>query len=227
MQTIIQEKFLSIQSTHTYACSRNNFEHGNVYVICAESQTLGVGRRLSKWQSPKGNLYVTLVYEANQFYEVNTLVLCYTICQILEGLGVNVEYKWPNDLLFKNKKICGIIAAVKDDWNILSFGLNVNTAVDHFVCLKEILSRKVDLDNLRDDIVDLYLENLRTLDNLQVIHYLDSRLAYKGQSITYLLDNKLQHARLISLDHSGSLIVQQGNKIYAVRNACQIKPYYL
>lgn len=225
MQTIIQEKFITIGSTHSYASTKNNLEKGKIYVISAQSQNSGIGRRMKCWCSPKGNLYMTLIYESHKLGQLSSLVLCYTICKIVEDLDVKLEYKWPNDLLYKNKKLCGIISLVKDNWDILSCGLNVNTHVQSFICLREIIKEKIDLDALRDRIVGEFLENLKTIQIVNVIDFLNARLAYKGQLISYELDKNTYIAKLISVEMSGSLLVQKNARIERLINACKIRPY--
>ena len=66
-----------------------------------------------KWISKKGNLFLTIFFEINQ-KKINfkhfAFLNAYLFKNIISKKFSNqVRIKWPNDLLFKKKKICGIL----------------------------------------------------------------------------------------------------------------------
>src|SRR6266436_1207365 len=74
-------------------------------LVWAAAQTAGRGRRGRAWQSPPGNLYLSLVLRpdgpaarAPQLGFVAALALGDALDQ-LAGPGLQLRYKWPNDLL--------------------------------------------------------------------------------------------------------------------------------
>ena len=73
-------------------------------VVMAETQTAGRGRYGRTWQSPKGNLYMSLVLP--DFGKNTDFIPFLTGLVVAESLPeFNVSLKWPNDVLVNEKKI--------------------------------------------------------------------------------------------------------------------------
>lgn len=106
------------------------------FVVLAEQQTAGRGRRGRKWVSPYAqNLYYSLVLRIEgglRQLEGLSLVVGLAVMQTLHELGVQgVALKWPNDVLVGNKKISGILLELVGDPGdichvVLGIGINVN-----------------------------------------------------------------------------------------------------
>ncbi len=93
-------------------------------VVMAETQTAGKGRYGRTWQSPKGNLYMSLVLPD---LGKNTAFIPF-----LTGLVVsdslpefNVSLKWPNDVLLDGKKVAGILVERQSGKVIIGIGVNI------------------------------------------------------------------------------------------------------
>ena len=109
-------KFKSVNSTNDIALDlikRNKFKPT---LISADQQIKGRGTMGKKWVSKKGNLYLTIYFEINQkkinfkhYAVLNAYLLKYII---KKNYSDQVQIKWPNDLLIKKKKICGILQEV-------------------------------------------------------------------------------------------------------------------
>ena len=84
--------------------------------LMANKQTHGKGRRGANWVSPEGNVYISILLKnivdvKNHF--LNTAYTSNIICEVLEKIcNVETNIKWPNDILIKDKKICGIISEI-------------------------------------------------------------------------------------------------------------------
>ena len=67
-----------------------------------------------------------------------------------------IKIKWPNDILHKNKKICGIlqeyVKSYKDNFLIVGIGINTNISPKNksfsSTSLKNIINKKIDNDKL-------------------------------------------------------------------------------
>ena len=129
------EYFETIESTHKYA--KENIEKiENGRVIIAEEQTGGIGTKGRQWHTGKGqNIAMTIVLRPNK--EVKELEgLTKKIAEavrkaIKELYDIELSIKEPNDLLLKQKKICGILTEVnsigeKINYLLISIGFNVN-----------------------------------------------------------------------------------------------------
>ncbi|HTV88866.1 MAG TPA: biotin--[acetyl-CoA-carboxylase] ligase [Stellaceae bacterium] len=84
-------------------------------LVWAKEQSAGRGRRGRVWQSPPGNLYLSLVARpagppdrALQLGFVAALGLGAAL-RDLAGPALPLCYKWPNDLLVRGRKLAGIL----------------------------------------------------------------------------------------------------------------------
>ncbi|MFP0195254.1 MULTISPECIES: bifunctional biotin--[acetyl-CoA-carboxylase] ligase/biotin operon repressor BirA [Pseudomonas] len=128
--------FDSIDSTN--AESLRAVDRGRVapFLILAERQSSGRGRRGRKWVSPFAeNLYYSLVLRVDggmRQLEGLSLVVGLAVMQTLRALGVQgAGLKWPNDVLVGQKKIAGILLELVGDpadvcHVVLGIGINVN-----------------------------------------------------------------------------------------------------
>jgi BirA family biotin operon repressor/biotin-[acetyl-CoA-carboxylase] ligase len=106
------------------------------FVVLAERQTAGRGRRGRPWVSPYAeNIYFSLVFPVDggaRQLEGLSLVVGLAVRQALSALGVaGVGLKWPNDLLVGKKKIAGILLELSGDPGdrcnvVIGIGVNVN-----------------------------------------------------------------------------------------------------
>jgi BirA family biotin operon repressor/biotin-[acetyl-CoA-carboxylase] ligase len=109
------------------------------FLVLAERQVSGRGRRGRKWVSPFAeNLYYSLVLRIDggmRQLEGLSLVVGLAVLQVLRNFGVpGAGLKWPNDVLVGNKKIAGILLELVGDpadvcHVVLGIGVNVNMQV--------------------------------------------------------------------------------------------------
>lgn len=103
-------------------------------VVVAEQQLKGRGRMGRPWASPPGSgLWFSLIlrpeippYHAPRLIFVIAVAVCRAIRQIS---GLQAAIKWPNDILFKGKKLCGILTEMSaeiDQLNYIVAGIGVN-----------------------------------------------------------------------------------------------------
>jgi BirA family transcriptional regulator, biotin operon repressor / biotin---[acetyl-CoA-carboxylase] ligase len=114
-------------------------------LVIAESQSLGRGRRGHSWVSPAGGIWLSLLLRPNiepQRAPLQTLLAAAALTEALwQAEKVSAAIKWPNDLLWRDKKIAGILTEMKAmtghlDYIIVGVGINANFPAD---CLPEPL----------------------------------------------------------------------------------------
>ena len=107
-------------------------------VCCAEMQTAGRGRFGRQWYSPFGeNIYCSSRWHFGcdlSRLSGLSLVVSLAILAMLNEIGIkdNIHVKWPNDILWYDKKLCGNLIEVLAESNsnaevIIGIGLNVNS----------------------------------------------------------------------------------------------------
>ena len=103
----------TVGSTNTYAKTLPAEGCERVY-ITAEEQTGGRGRRGRSFYSPAGmGLYLTGLYHPQSlppFLSNFTAYVAVAAALAIEKCGgIRPQIKWPNDILFEGKKLCGIL----------------------------------------------------------------------------------------------------------------------
>ena len=102
-------------------------------ILVAKRQHAGKGRHGRAWTSPPGGLYVSLVIRPEPAY-VTTLGLLagIPVVKALRHFGVFASLKWPNDVVFMEKKIGGILSegVYRGDRFYAVVGVGVNTGID-------------------------------------------------------------------------------------------------
>ncbi|WP_095131485.1 bifunctional biotin--[acetyl-CoA-carboxylase] ligase/biotin operon repressor BirA [Pseudomonas sp. Irchel s3h14] len=131
--------FDSIDSTNAEALRAIERGQAAPFLVLAERQTAGRGRRGRKWASPFAeNIYYSLVLRIEggmRQLEGLSLVVGLAVMQALRELGISgAGLKWPNDVLVGQKKIAGILLELVGDpadvcHVVLGVGINVNMQI--------------------------------------------------------------------------------------------------
>ena len=127
-------KFKNVKSTNDIAIKLIKKKKTQPTLITSTRQTKGRGTMGKKWISQKGNLFISIFFEINQkrinfkqFAILNAFILKKLVSKYISK---KIKIKWPNDLLYKKDKICGILQEVisynQKDYLIVGIGLNTN-----------------------------------------------------------------------------------------------------
>ena len=108
--------FESVASTNKTLWELLAREPGSGYIAIAAEQTAGRGQWGRSWVSSRGGLYLSMGYapklDINSGYQL-TLATAWGIAEQLRKYGVDVEIKWPNDLVLDSRKLGGILTETK------------------------------------------------------------------------------------------------------------------
>jgi len=193
-------KFSNVDSTNIKA---NSYPVGSV--IVAKEQSKSYGRFKREWISSKGGLWFSIVVKPIR-----------KICEytFIASLAVfDVEIKWPNDIIYKGKKVCGILTEIISDGNkikkaIIGIGLNVNNKVPEMgISLKEIKNKEMDLDKLLDRI----LENFQRIDKLElttIFRLYKKQCSMLGKNIKVKTLNGEFEGKMVDIDNEGNLMLE-------------------
>lgn len=109
-------------------------KHGTLVV--SDTQTDGKGRRGKSWQSPAGtsiSMSVLLRPEISpEKASMLTLLMALSVVKGIEEVTETIfAIKWPNDIIFNKKKICGILTEMSAEpdmvhYIVIGVGINVN-----------------------------------------------------------------------------------------------------
>lgn len=130
--------FSTIDSTNQFLKSLGK-QDIDLQICCAEMQTQGRGRFGRHWVSPFAeNIYCSSRWELDcclSKLSGMSLVIGLAILASLKDSHIDqdIQLKWPNDLMWQNKKLCGILIEIIAETNgsiqvIIGIGININTA---------------------------------------------------------------------------------------------------
>jgi len=130
-----------IDSTNSYLLARIPDGIGSGHVCVSEQQTAGRGRMGRRWVSPFGNnIYLSIHWQYPlPIAELSGLSLAagVAVARCLESLGLEgVELKWPNDVLWQNRKLAGLLLEISGEQGgpsrvVLGLGLNCRIDREH------------------------------------------------------------------------------------------------
>src|SRR6202023_741834 len=128
--------FFKVDSTNRVALELGHAGEPEGAVVLAEEQTAGRGRAGHAWHSERATgIYATLLLRPHlapvQAPLLTMMAGLSAHTAIQAQTGLNVDLKWPNDLLIRGKKVGGILTEMHAEpaqirFVIVGIGLNVN-----------------------------------------------------------------------------------------------------
>ncbi len=127
-------KFNCVNSTNDQAIKMIKLKKNFQGIVVANLQTKGKGTMGKKWISQKGNFFGSVFFELKktmpnfkEFSLINPII----IKKVLKEYSTDqIKIKWPNDLLIRNRKVCGVLQEVIkfEKKFFLIIGIGINTA---------------------------------------------------------------------------------------------------
>lgn len=126
--------YAEVDSTNRAAMHDPALPHGAV--VYAFRQTGGRGRLGRAWTTPAGSIPFSVVLEpplAPQRAQALTVAAAVGLARGIEAAcGLAADIKWPNDLLWRGRKLAGILTEARSDPDrilraVVGIGLNANT----------------------------------------------------------------------------------------------------
>lgn len=145
----------SLPSTNDYCIKQAELNSHINLAISAKKQTKAKGSRGRQWYEPNGNLALSFLFWPPNFNGhkycwipfVASLALYDTILPLCKK---NLVIKWPNDLLYNQKKLAGILIENSIDypgiirWVVIGLGVNIYEAPilkdKETTCIKDFTS---------------------------------------------------------------------------------------
>lgn len=193
-------------------------------VLSAKNQIRGRGRFERKWESPDGNISMSLVAptprEIQSVYQLNLIIALSLAKTINSFLKLDSKIKWPNDILIHDLKVAGILSELFDQEKcILGVGINLNSKKSdfskelqpHLTTLKEECGKEVDrekflkffLGQAKNDFETYFESGFQ--NRLPEIH---THMAWLGKNVVITeQENQPYPAKLLNLDENGFLQV--------------------
>ena len=185
-------------------------------VVVADSQTAGRGCGTNTWESAPGQnltfsllVHPTAVPANAQFLISMAISLC--IADVLGDYFGEVSIKWPNDIYWRDRKLCGILIEQQLSGSlirqsIIGIGLNVNQTqfvsdAPNPVAMRQILGHAVSREEVLEQILSRF--SLETVDRDRYRSLLYRREGYHP----YRDANGTFEARLLTVEDDGHLLL--------------------
>lgn len=228
--------FDSVDSTNTQAKKiTNNAPDGTI--VISEEQVGGRGRLSRSFFAPKGKgIWFSVILKPNflpQEAPKCTLMAAVAIAKaIKEETNIQVGIKWPNDILYNNKKLVGILTEMNAEMDrinyiIVGMGINVNISAEEMpdelkdiaISLSQISGKKVSRLNLLTKIL-YHLEQLYIISQKEgFAPIFDEWRKFSitlNQHIRVIGTNETLEGVAVDIDEDGALLVNIDGQIKRV-----------
>jgi BirA family biotin operon repressor/biotin-[acetyl-CoA-carboxylase] ligase len=222
--------FDEIDSTNSECLRLARSQTSGDYIIWAKSQKAGRGTNTKQWDSPIGNLYLSILLDRNiytqhqtQFSFIASLSVLDSIKSLLQMTDISsqITLKWPNDVLIKNKKVAGIllesISINQKNYLIIGIGINVNNyPTNTNIPATSLLSEGivVNLEKLLNIFINTMNYNIEDWESNGFetlrLRWL-SNAAFLNKSIAILNENRTITGIFKDIDHFGNIKLELPN----------------
>jgi len=224
-------------STNSYLLRDPELLKNDGLILVAHRQTSGRGQKNRNWESgTESNLFFSFLTHIKENKDFNLTLLApllaVPVLKTLNNSGIeDLKIKWPNDLLYKKKKLAGILceSTVIDDLRIIVAGIGVNLygKPSHF---SENILHKVDtVENITGIKYDKkrFINMLILEINLMLESIINNDISlYLSEWIKncYCIDKKISIKKgeeiitglIQGISEKGELIINYDNKILFV-----------
>ncbi len=225
----------SIDSTNAEASRRASRGEQSCLVI-AEHQAQGRGRRGRQWVSPFGrNIYMSLLWPFQTgvaALEGLSLVCALVVVRALHRMGVDgFEVKWPNDILFRQRKLAGILLEISGDVSgpcrvVIGIGVNAQmpaaagASIDQpYSDLAAATDHVIDRNRLAAALISELTQALARFQREGFAPFRDEWMqldAYAGQSVEIRAGNHSRVGIAAGVDAAGCLLLDTGEGLLTI-----------
>ena len=216
-----------LDSTNEYLKNKEKLEEYEV--VIAKTQTNGRGKRGSVWISNEGAALFSFVIDSIGYDDKVTIYTGFIVRNILHKLikktfAENVEnylkFKWPNDVYYKDKKLCGILCEKVGEKIIVGIGINVNNNDfgifnERATSLNIVTGEKYEIEKLVKEVVIEFKGHYRNLNSKwnSIIEDINENSYLVGKKI--MLKQNKEYRKFIEIDIDGKIVtLSQEDKTY-------------
>lgn len=222
--------FETIDSTNTYL--KENYEKlDNFTFVSADFQSAGRGRNNRNWKSEKGeNLLFSLLIKDKALIDKFSSLSVISAFSIIKALNLeHLSIKWPNDIYYKDSKLCGILleAVTRNEIECLIIGIGLNVNQREFVgeykrtptSLYQITNQSQDIRLLKDKIFNqIYSDFMKVKEGYDFYNDIKEYDYLKDRKVYAEINNEVQQIKVLGIDSDYSLKVLKDNETYNLSN---------
>jgi BirA family biotin operon repressor/biotin-[acetyl-CoA-carboxylase] ligase len=223
--------FTRLGSTNNHAVSlRKKRKLFAPAIVLTSHQISGRGRGANTWWSGDGSLTVTFVLPVQEHtlpHQVPLIAGLAVRNALAAHSGIeDIQLKWPNDLLHRDRKLAGLLCERLDSIDLIGLGVNVNVEVarvpkllrDRVTSLSAIAGMRFDMTSILIDISKSLHSALSHRDETQfsqILKEYDRHHALVGRKLSAIVnaDEPAITGICVGLDNIGRLLVKSGSSL--------------
>ncbi|RPI27214.1 MAG: biotin--[acetyl-CoA-carboxylase] ligase [Acidobacteria bacterium] len=211
-------------------------EERRAWVFVAKEQTAGRGRLGRSWASPPGGLWFTVLWPLAASVasaQAAPLVVGLAVLRAIENhCSGPCRIKWPNDILIRARKICGILCELESQSDtpalVIGIGINANFHSSDLpvgvsypgTTLLDETGIQTDLHRLLRETLDGLSQTLLGFEREGLTPFLgliNARLAWVGARVTVCGSEAGEVTGLLrGVDERGRLVIDRDGRLLAL-----------
>lgn len=197
-------------------------------VVIADEQTKGKGRFKRNWASEKGGIYLSIVLPKFNPSYLTFIAAIAANKAIKDIYNIKTTIKWPNDLLYKKKKLCGILTTIKDK-AIVGIGINTNNKIPkglNAISLSKIIGKKIDNKKIINKLLNHFEKYLKLLKDKKYSKIIKDwkKASFLGEKVKVKTLNKTYEGIAYDIDKDCFLVIKtKGKKIKIIEGDIFLK----
>lgn len=219
----------TVDSTNNYLKLKAQDKADEGLVAIAEQQTDGKGRKGKSFFSPAGSsIYMSVLLKPKIKISNINLITIIAAISVVEAIynttEIQTSIKWVNDVMYNNKKLCGILTEASiegesGDINYIVLGIGINVKKINFPDdIKNVatsLGNITSIDYNRNELIGQLLNQLENNYNklfsnnqCELINSYRNYLSMLGNEINVILSDSTYRAKALDIDENAHLIIQ-------------------
>lgn len=219
----------TVDSTNNYLKLKAQDKADEGLVAIAEQQTEGKGRKGKSFFSPAGSsIYMSVLLKPKIKISNINLITIIAAISVVEAIynttEIQTSIKWVNDVMYNNKKLCGILTEASiegesGDINYIVLGIGINVKKINFPDdIKNVatsLGNITSIDYNRNELIGQLLNQLENNYNklfsnnqCELINSYRNYLSMLGNEINVILSDSTYRAKALDIDENAHLIIQ-------------------
>ena len=199
---------------------KTNEAQGNFLVI-ANEQSSGIGRKKNSWFSPKGGIWITAAIYGLSVESNLTIFTGICIHRALIELFPDLEnvlrIKWPNDIYLSDKKLCGILSKhlTERKYHLIGIGINSNVTdfPDELSETATSLHKELKADISNSELVEIVFNNFSEtlpefVEGKLDVKYFNRYSLLKGKRVELDTDFDKFSGIVKGINKSGAILIE-------------------
>jgi BirA family biotin operon repressor/biotin-[acetyl-CoA-carboxylase] ligase len=195
-------------------------------IVIADQQTSGRGRLGRAWLSPNSNVAISIILHPPLSCLTKLIMIAsVAVVRAIENTtGIKAEIKWPNDVMIKGKKVCGILIEneIKSsivDFSVIGIGININLnpiAFPEISALATSLSHELGKEVARAQVTCSLLSELEKLylqakSGISMYKEWQKNMETLGKLVRVQSGESVEQGKAEAVTENGNLILRHPN----------------